>query len=81
MKETCPHCGRAFKKLKHHIKDVHAAKNFVKCDQCGKQYPEGRLFKDHMNKTHMISLNEEPLAKYLETSTCNVCGDTILATR
>jgi len=81
MKETCPHCGKAFKKLKHHIRDVHAAKNLVKCDQCDKQYPEGRLFKDHMNKTHMSSLNDEPLAKYLETTVCPVCGDTLLATR
>ena len=81
MKETCPHCGKAFKKLKHHIRDVHAAKNLVKCDQCDKKYPEGRLFKDHMNKTHMSSLNDEPLAKYLETTICPVCGDTLLATR
>ena len=81
MKETCPHCGKAFKKLKHHIRDVHAAKKLVKCDQCDKQYPEGRLFKDHMHKTHMSSINDEPLAKYLETTSCPVCGDTLLATR
>ena len=81
MKETCPHFGKAFKKLKPHIRDVHAAKNLVKCDQCDKKYPEGRLFKEHMNKTHMSSLNDEPLAKYLETTICPVCGDTLLATR
>ena len=81
IKETCPHCGNCFKKLKHHIRDVHVSKEMVKCQQCDKEFPEGRLFKDHMNKTHMKTVDGKPLEKYLESTQCLVCGDTILTSR
>ena len=81
VKEECPHCGQLFKKLKHHIKDVHVSKQLVQCKYCEKKFPEGRLFKDHMNKTHMMDIDGQPLEKFLKSTSCPVCGDTILTTR
>jgi len=81
LRDTCPHCNKTFKKLKHHIRDVHVAKALVTCGLCSKQYPEGRLFKDHMNKVHLQSVGHRPLDKFSSTTVCKVCGDPLLRTR
>jgi len=81
LKTQCPQCGKHFKKLKSHIQDVHMEKKIVKCKICGKGYPEGRLYKDHLNKTHFQDDNGNPHAKYLITTECEVCGEFVLKSR
>jgi len=81
VKKQCPHCGQYFKKLKSHIQDVHTLKKQITCNICGKEYQEGRLFKDHMNKTHFLDEDGNPHKKYLETTGCDVCGKYVLKSR
>eukprot|EP00092_Neocalanus_flemingeri_P019359 GFUD01020969.1.p1 GENE.GFUD01020969.1~~GFUD01020969.1.p1 ORF type:complete len:694 (+),score=147.76 GFUD01020969.1:33-2114(+) len=81
VKKQCTHCGQYFKKLKSHIQDVHAMKKWIPCNVCGKEYQEGRLFKDHMNKTHFQDEEGNPHEMYLETTSCDVCGKHVLKSR
>jgi len=81
VKKQCPHCGQYFKKLKSHIQDVHSVKKLTTCNICGKDYQEGRLFKDHMNRTHFLDEDGNPNEKFLATTECDVCGKCVLKTR
>ena len=81
VKSQCLQCGKHFKKLKAHIQDVHSEKKMVVCKICGKEYQEGRLFKDHINKTHFQDTNGNPHEKYLITTECDVCGKVVLKSR
>jgi len=81
LKSKCLECGKYFKKLKSHIQDVHSEKKMTTCKICGKDYPEGRLFKDHINKTHFQDTDGNPHEKYLETKECDVCGKFVLKSR
>jgi len=44
-------------------------------------YQEGRLFKDHMNKTHHQNENGSQNDKHSEKTKCDVCGNYVFKTR
>jgi len=81
VKKQCPKCRLYFKKIKSHIQDVHTVKKLIKCIVCNKMYQEGRLFKDHMNKTHHQNENGSQNDKHSEKTKCDVCGNYVFKTR
>jgi len=81
IKSQCTDCGKYFRKLKAHIRDVHLKKNRVTCSICKKEYHEGRLFKDHLNKTHFQDLDGNPYVKHLVTKECDICGIMVMKSR
>ena len=54
LRQKCDLCGIQVRKLKGHLNDVHKKDLLVTCHLCGKQYFQGRLFKDHMRRTHHV---------------------------
>ena len=58
VKKQCLICGLFVKKHKSHVKEVHGKNLLVKCQYCDKRYYAGRLYKDHLKKTHSNWLGE-----------------------
>merc|ERR1719154_155835 len=53
----------------------------IKCTICNKHYQEGRLFKDHMNKTHQKNENGSSNERHSTKLKCDVCGKYVFKSR
>ena len=76
LRQKCELCGIEVRKLKGHLNDVHKKDLLVTCNLCGKQYFQGRLFKDHMKRTHCLdnqgNILESPLKSADEAVTSSI---------
>ena len=79
LKSECRICGIKVRKLKQHLREVHGDQKCIPCPVCGKLYREGRLIKDHMNKTHLMDMEGQPISNVLVT--CDICDKEMRASK